>query len=97
MAIYDLLPVGEENAVSRRELTQRIGVSDRRLRQQIAQERKAGALILSSESHSGYYRPANAQELRRFVASMTSRGAGVFAAVAAARAALAEFEEREGG
>lgn len=96
-SIYDMLPIGERNAISRRSLAAQMGLSDRQLRRQIAAERRAGHLILSNETGGGYYRPASQLELKRFVASMSARGAGVFAAVAAARAALAEFEEREGG
>ena len=54
-SIYDLLPVGAENAVSRRQLSAMTGLPDRRLRRQIAEERRSGLLILSSsESNGGY-------------------------------------------
>lgn len=95
-SIYELLPEGQENAISRRELIALTGLTDRALRRKIADERRAGALILSSvESGSnGYFRPSpgNAGELRRYIASMTSRGRETFAVLKAARAALAEIE-----
>lgn len=37
-SIYDLLPVGAEYAISRRQLSQITGLPDRRLRRQIAEE-----------------------------------------------------------
>ena len=72
--IYDLLPVGAEYAISRRQLSQITGLPDRRLRRKIAEERKAGLLILSStaEVGGGYFRPADIYELRRWVAMMTA-------------------------
>lgn len=98
--IFELLPEGQENAVSRRDLATITGLNDRELRRAIASERREEALILSStdSEHSGYYRPASADELRRFVASMTRRGKATFAAVAEARKALKRIEaEKEGG
>lgn len=97
--IFELLPEGQENAVSRKDLATITGLNDRELRRAIASERREGALILSStdSEHSGYFRPASADELRRFVASMTRRGKATFAAVAQARKALKHIEaEKEG-
>lgn len=97
--IYDILPIGKKNAIGRKELVNLSGLSDRQLRNQIAAERREGALILSStdSEHSGYFRPASADELRRFVASMTRRGKATFAAIAQARKALKSIEaEKEG-
>lgn len=88
-SIYDLLPVGAENAVSRRELSALTGIEDRQLRRQIAQERRAGVLILSStESNGGYYRAASREELQRYVRSMQSRCKEILAVIRAAEEAL---------
>lgn len=38
--IYDLLPVGSENAISRRQLMQMTGLADRQLRRRIEKERR---------------------------------------------------------
>lgn len=100
-SIYDLLPEGQQNAISRRELIALTGMSDRALRKAIADERRAGALILSSVEYgsSGYFRPSpgNAGELRRYIASMTSRGRETFAVLKAAKAALAKIERSAAG
>lgn len=91
--IVDILPVGEQNAVPRRQLASMMGISERHLRRRIAAERRAGALILSTtENGGGYFRPGSVQELRRFVASMSSRGRETFAALEAARTAIADTE-----
>ena len=102
MNIYDILPEGQQNAISRRELMTLTGLSDRALRLKIAAERRSGALILSSveQGSSGYFKPepGNAGELRRFIASMSHRGRETFAVLKAAKAALAEIESNsEGG
>lgn len=97
-AIFEMLPEGRENAISRRNLMTVLGMSDRSLRLAIAAERRAGALILSSTAvdGGGYYRPANAEEIARFVASMERRAKSTFAAVTEARKALRELEEKAG-
>lgn len=94
--IYPLLPAGADNAVSRRHLSAVVGLSDRMLRRQIAHERHSGALILSSTGRGGYYRPGDADELRRFVASMSHRASETFTALSAARRALEEMDEMSG-
>ena len=95
-SIYGALPKGEKNAVSLRSLAAMMGLSERHTRRRIAEERKAGVLILSStEGSGGYYRPGSVNELRRFVRSMEHRGQETFAALEAARSFLAEFEALE--
>lgn len=92
-AIYDLLPVGAEYAISRRQLSAITGIPDRQLRRRIAQERRAGVLILSSsESNGGYYRAASREELQRYVRSMQSRCKEIAAVIRAAEEALAAAE-----
>ena len=88
--IYDLLPVGAEYAISRRQLSQITGLPDRRLRRQIAEERRAGLLILSStaEVGGGYFRAADVQELRRWVAMMTAHINATLAVIRAAQEAI---------
>lgn len=92
-SIFDLLPTGAENAVSRRELSALTGIEDRQLRRRIAEERRAGVLILSStESNGGYYRAANREELTRYVRSMRSRSKEILAVIHAAEEALQREE-----
>lgn len=93
-SIYDLLPVGAENAVSRRELSALTGIEDRQLRRQIAKERRAGVLILSSsESNGGYYRAASREELQRYVRSMQSRSKEILTVIRTAEEALQNYYE----
>ena len=97
-SIYDLLPVGAEYAISRRQLSAITGIPDRQLRRKIADERKAGLLILSStaEVGGGYFRPADTQELRRWVAMMTAHIDATLAVIRAAQEAI-ETEQEIGG
>ena len=93
MRVFDLLPVGAEYAISRRALAALTGLSDRQLRYKISQERKAGALILSTtEDGGGYFRAADVQELRRWVAMMTAHTNATLAVIRAAQEALAAEE-----
>ena len=94
-----LLLHGQENAQSAPELAKLAGMrSVRELQLQIARERAAGALILSScrGKNSGYYLPgegtAGRLELSRYVASMMRRGTRCMAAALAAREALRQVE-----
>lgn len=97
--IERLLLHGQENAQSAADLAKLAGMrSTRELRLQVARERAAGALILSScrDGNSGYYLPADGPagrlELNSFVSSMMSRGTRCFVAAQAARQALQQIE-----
>ncbi len=93
VCIFDILPAGAENAISRRELSALTGLPDRQLRRQIAEERRSGLLILSSsESNGGYYKAANAEELRRYVRSMQSRSKEILAVIRTAEETLKHEE-----
>lgn len=97
--IYDLLPTGENNAISRRELMSITGYTDRQLRRQIAAERRAGALILSSVdgTRGGYFKPTegNSSEIKRYIASMASHAKNTLITAMKAYEALEELEEQE--
>lgn len=94
-SLKDLIPRGEENAVSVPMLAKVLGTNERDVRKQVSILRTQGELILSSAR--GYFRPATMGELRRFVSAMTKRGRATFAAVSAARKVLKQLEQRERG
>lgn len=69
--IFNLLPVGEENAVSLKALSAQTGLPERALRSQIVAELEDGSPCLSScKPHGGYYRPDTGEkglkEMQRF-------------------------------
>lgn len=56
MNIIDFIPYGKENAISRKQLSERCGMPDRVMRKQIEKERREYP-ILNSQDGSGYFRP----------------------------------------
>ena len=99
LKVWPLLRCGEENKLSSKELARLAGFStSRALQAQIAAERSAGALILSS-SAGGYFRPAPGEqgkrELAAFEATLRRRAISTLAALHATRAALAQVEGQQ--
>ena len=89
--IEELLNKGHENKVTKTNLLSVLGMSERELVKQIHNERKAGALILSTTTDGGgYFLPANDAELKAYIKSMENRAANTFVAIRSARAALKE-------
>ena len=72
MRIADLLSHGQENAVPLRQLVALTNTDGRKIRAKIAEERLAGAPILSDNS-MGYFLPGDKGEPERFVRSMRHR------------------------
>lgn len=85
--VNSLLNRGEENAVTARDLAAITGLSVREVTAQIARERQAGAVILSSSK--GYFLPANNEEILHFVRAMDSRARNIYLATRSAKSILA--------
>lgn len=94
--VADMLPKGKENAVSTTYLYKALGFSDARgLQTEIAREREAGAVILSTcQNGSGYYLPGSAAEVKEFIGTLESRAKNTFLALRSARRWL---QQQEGG
>ena len=90
MKIYDLLPVGAENAIPKARLVELTGLSERALRAQVQQERREGRLILTDCISGGYYLPAHPCEAFPFVRSMRGRAKEVAAVADAVEMAALE-------
>lgn len=89
--ILEYIPEGKKNAISAQRLAEISGArSERCLRGDIAELRKAGEIICSSSA--GYYRPATRDEIRDFIERMESHAIGVFSAIASARKELKQME-----
>ena len=80
--VADLLHLGAENAVSRRDLMTLTGFSDRELRLRIEAERRKGIPILSDCIH-GYFLPGNSAERERCVRSLRRRAGEIMETAAA--------------
>lgn len=76
------IPIGRENAVTRRQLCELTGMNDREVRRQISQLRSVDdgteLVIVSLSNGRGYYRSSNPDEIRHFIAEMRKRNRMVF-------------------
>ena len=61
--IYEILYRGEELAISNANLSRRLGISERQVRRQVRNERRAGYPILSGVN--GYYLPSENPEIAK--------------------------------
>jgi len=74
MELIELIPEGRENAISKVQLTEITGLSERSLRLVVAGERRRGKIILTDCSGTkGYYKPTNSGEVLAFIRSMRKR------------------------
>lgn len=98
MKVYDILPEGEENAISTVDLVRLRGFkSARELQLVIAFERSSGALILSAcQNGGGYFRPSPGEKGRREIAAfehtLRLRALNTLRVLQAARAALGDID-----
>lgn len=81
MKLLEYIPVGRNNAIAMRELSEWLDVDPRRLRLLIQREREQGDPICSDWEHGGYFMPANECEARSYYRQQRSR-------IKSARAAL---------
>ena len=93
--ISEILPKGEENGITAKELCKMLNIPDtRKLRLLVAQERSEGIPILSSCRSGGYFLPAAGAvgelEIRRFIKTLEARARHTQDAAKAAREALAK-------
>ena len=92
MELIELIPEGREYAISKAQLAEITGLSERSLRLIVAGERRRGKIILTDCSGTkGYYRPTNSGEVLAFIRSMRKRARETAAiADAVERALMAE-------
>ena len=93
--IFDLLPVGKENAISTADLLKKSGCRTfRDLQQCIASERAQGAVICSGTGR-GYWKPKNRKEIEDFCRTMDARVRHIFVATKSARALLRQMDRQQ--
>ena len=93
--IFDLLPIGKENAVSTKDLCARLGLKNpRELRKLVETERNAGKVILSSVT-GGYFRAANKDEISEFVKTTERKGIHTLNSVQSAKKALEILDDQQ--
>lgn len=76
MIVADVFPAGKGNAVCAETLCSRLGFETvRELQKEIARERAAGAVILSTcQEDGGYFLPGNVREVKEFIKTLENRG-----------------------
>lgn len=92
--VTDALQAGKENPISAQDLCTYLGFnSARELQHEIARERKAGAVILSTcQEGGGYFLPGNDREVRQFIRTLENRANNTFEALHSARRYLRQQE-----
>ncbi len=95
--VYEVLKVGEKNALSPDYLRATLGLtSNRAVQKQIEHERRQGKVILSStQPPGGYFRAANKYEIKQFIRTLEHRGSKTLDALNGARKLLEEFEKAD--
>lgn len=91
----EVLPIGRENAIGSQELVDRLHFeSVRNMQLEIARERKAGAVILSTCRHGGgYFLPDDQQEIKQFIRTLENRAKNTLAALESARELLGQQDD----
>lgn len=95
LIVADTLSRGKENAISSEVLCSRLGFeSFRELQKEIARERVAGAVILSTcQEDGGYFLPGNVREIKEFIKTLENRGRNTLMALESARKLLRQWED----
>lgn len=63
--IEEFIPVGRDNAVTRAQLCARTGLPDRKVREEIEQARRRGAIIINAQDGAGYFKTDDLSEMKR--------------------------------
>lgn len=97
LVVMEALHTGRENAISAQELCDYLGFNRvRELQNEIARERKAGAVILSTcQEGGGYFLPGNDREVRQFIRTLENRAKNTLEALRSARGLLRQQEVTE--
>jgi len=90
MEIIDYIPLGKDNAVTRRELVARTGMTDRIVREAIATARCAVPIISSGK---GYYQPTTWREVEGWIRQETARARSIFRSMRGAREYLKKYAD----
>ena len=94
--ICELLAIGKENAITSRDLCRTLQLKDvRELRLMVERERRAGAVILSSEK--GYFLPGNKYEVERFIRTTSKKARSTMYCMKSAKKYLKDLEAVDNG
>ena len=82
--VFNSLQIGHENAITRAELVQKTGLSDRMVRDIIAELRREHC-ICNNQDRRGYYIPKCVEEAEIFLKQEEARAKSIFYALKVAR------------
>lgn len=95
----EFIPIGKENAISRRDLCRMTGTNDREVRREIARLRSeddgTDVVIVSASRGRGYYRTDNVDEIKGFIAEMTARISSIVQAIHIAKLIVKRLREKQ--
>lgn len=94
--ILDHIGIGKANAVTREELTQRLSLTDRKIRNMIEDARREGALIINAGDGTGYYLSDNLEDLKRQLKMNHNRAMSILVQQKHLRRRIKELEEKNG-
>ncbi len=92
--LWNILPYGKKNAMTRSHLTTLMAISDRKVRQMIHDLRASGKVICSDTQGRGYWKPTKRSEVQDFIDQMNSYGKQCFNAAKSARKFMADHEDQ---
>ena len=94
----DMIPIGRENAVTRRQLCAITGLSDREVRRQISTLRAgdddANYVIVSASCGRGYYRTDDLDRIEHFIREMRHRISSIVKAIEVAQRIAERLRKR---
>ena len=73
MLVADAVPEGKENAISRKELAEKLGVCDRTMREYLENAKLDGLVIANDQDGKGYYQPVTEEEIHRQLIQIRNR------------------------
>lgn len=99
MNILDFIPVGKENAVTRKYLINAMQLSDRKIRNLIHEARR-DVPIINTSNGVGYYIPdmkkaSDVEELKHYIAQEESRAKSIFWSLFAAKNMLRPKKDKQ--
>lgn len=71
--VANAVPEGKQNAISRKELAEKLGVQDRTMREWLELARLDGIVIANDQDGKGYYQPVTDEEIDRQLVQIRNR------------------------
>ena len=91
-----LIPIGKENAVTRAHLRAVTGLPDRKIREEIEQARRKGAIIINAQDGAGYYQSEDIRDIAKQYRQNERRALSILAQQKHLRKRLKEAGVMEG-